>query len=194
MSNPIDAAVHAGLGRMIVSWNLAEDCLRGLLAALCSGRTRRDFLRSQIVTLELGTTGLVHALQAFAQDVFRDADASKAVLQAVTYFERLREYRNYYVHGITATVSMPSKGPCGVIATGNAKGRITRNRETISVGQMQVSERADELTTFILGIVNYLFPGKGERSLPEMPPLPDRLSRRRQLLTEQLPRARSSRA
>ena len=107
---------------MILTWNNAEGTLRGLLAHLIGSDSLRESLKSQVLTAELGTTGLADTLRALAINILPQ-NVGKSVSHAVDYFERTRSYRNYYVHGVTSILPVKS-GPHGLIVNITAKGKL----------------------------------------------------------------------
>ncbi len=107
----------------ILFWNSAEVHARSLLHSLLGGK-------APIVGLvaDLGSRSLIEALRSAARGV-EDHQIREHLLHYTTGFSRLNEYRNLYVHGLTAVTIDPSSHGMvrklqGQIMTLRGKGRL----------------------------------------------------------------------
>ena len=86
---------YAALGAAVVAWNRVENSLRQMLITLCGAGPE-----IWILTAELSAIPLVRALNSGATDVA--CPRLRPFIEHCTeWFDRLREYRNYYIHSIT---------------------------------------------------------------------------------------------
>ncbi len=183
---------------MILTWNMTEGTMRGLLAQFIGSDSARDVLKSRILTVELGTTGLADALRALAVNILPQ-DVGKSVSHAVDYFERIRSYRNYYVHGTTNILNATS-GPHGFIVNMAAKGKLVEHKDRVSVPDLAfVTDHSMTLRNYVTGISCHLlwtaeFDGGSRPLLPEPPQLPKKLTKTATPLLELFPPPRSSQA
>lgn len=181
---PSEAKIFAALGQMIVEWNHAEERVRTLMMNLVGWDSHRGILRARILTVELGSVSLSHALRSFANNILGE-DVGKYVLHAAEYYDRLRAYRNYYTHAIDH-VSPGKSGPRGLASTVTSKGELKRSRDIISIEEIYlVTQRCSVLGSYCNRISVYRsWPEEyGDTDLPrpplpDMPRLPDRLQKR----------------
>ena len=132
--------IALALGRAVIAWNMAENAVRGLLASLAAGRPH-EAIAARILTSDLGAEGIVTGLKTFAQ-LSLVADAADAVVHVAGCYERLYDYRTYYIGGISEVQSLIDQpAPLGVITSPIAKGKLSEHRELIG---------ADKLDTFRL--------------------------------------------
>lgn len=180
---PYEPEFLAAFGHMIITWNIAESALRRLLAGLCGAKSVADILKAKIVTVELGPIGLADALKTFA-DIILPPSPAEAVNHAVKYYDRIRAYRNYYVHGITGIIPV-SDGPHGFILITTAKGTLTENKDIVSLNDIKtLTGHANQLHWYVEAIISHLFSEEALFSLPHKPPLPKTLQKTRQHLRE----------
>src|SRR6185437_3943940 len=103
------------------------------------------------------------------------------------YYDRLRVYRNYYMHGITVAVPSSDLGALGVILMTSAKGELAHDKDFISVEQIyETIGRTTTLRTYIDQVLNNLawtvdpkLPERRRPQLPVPPPMPERLKKSR---------------
>lgn len=181
---------------MILTWNMTEGTMRGLLAHFIGSESVREVLKGRILTAELGTTGLADALRALAINILPE-DVGKPVSHAVDYFERVRSYRNYYVHGITNILNSTS-GPHGFIISFAAKGKLIEHKDLVSVADLAfVTDHSMDLKNYITRIGAHLqwtaeLFGGSRPPLPEQPQLPKKLTKTAIPLLELFPPPESS--
>jgi hypothetical protein len=191
-----ERAYFATFGTAVMSWNRAEGAMRQLLAGLCGGNTIEANMRAQIVTAELGSAGLTYALGSFAENLL-PPEAAERVAHAVKYYNVLREYRNYYVHGLTSVVT-GTQVALGAIITMTAKGKLIEHKDFIPVDKLTwLDTESVHLKEFTVAITRHLFwsgPAFGSplSPLPHMQPVPDRLEKHRQPVRERFPPPQSS--
>ena len=152
----------AALGETIVTWNRAEGAFRALLATLCG-----ESAAAQIVTAELGGVGITNALNAIA--VTLDAPIKTAVESVAKYFDVLREYRNYYVHGIQA-IGVADGAGVGRAFMASAKGELKYAEDTVTSNDLNaLKTQAEELTQAIIAILDTVSPREGSRAKSPLP-------------------------
>jgi hypothetical protein len=190
-----ETAYYAELGALVASWNQAENSLREMLVALCGARAE-----IWILTAELGSVSLQSALRSAATDIAAPA-LSPYIEHCVLWFDTLREYRNYYIHGINDVGPHTEQGFVGVSSHTSAKTRLVIHQEFIT--KMKLARLRRDITAFLSfssEVLSHVVEpsltassgGTPFPPLPEMPPLPDRLQKPRQYLTnDPLPPASS---
>jgi hypothetical protein len=154
----LQAEFEGALGAAIIAWNQAEMVIRGLLVTL-SG----DGMVSYILTAELGSQGIIDALNAIAP--MKGKELRVAIVTVSAYYERLRAYRNYYVHGLMASGS-DGKEASGLIYTSSAKGKFGIAQDIVPIDQVKwLRERCLDLMKGGAAITSRL-------RLPELPAEP----------------------
>jgi hypothetical protein len=185
----------AAIGEIVVKWNDAENFMNAILVELCGSNPK-----TWILTAELGNVGLENALRTAAADI-APIHLREHLDHAIEWFSRLRETRNYYVHGIRRITTDKGGTPLGIIQQVSAKSALVFHNEDLPLDRLRtLSGRINELTIFLLAINVYLhqmiaqehFHGPPPSPLPRMPPLPDRLVKpRRYLQGDKHPREKS---
>ena len=185
---------YASLGVFLVTWNDVENSLRQLLIALCGASPQ-----IWILTAALGGPSLENALKSGATDI-APPKLKPFIEHCVEWFDRLREYRNYYVHSIHGVAPHFSGKVVGVASQTTAKTRLAIHQEFI------FEERISELITWINSLnvfcSDILFHvsahpltefsnGTPFPPLPEMPKLPIKLEKPRANFTADPPQAPS---
>lgn len=178
------------LGILVVEWNHAESLLNTLLSFLSGGGTR-----VAILTAHMNTVAVCQALRTLANEKLADDDVAPHVLHYTDYFDRLREYRNYYIHGIKA-VGFSEGEAVGIAETVTARERWTLHQLTLSVHDLRQSvELIIDLVRYGSKIMSHLMwthnnslpIPEQHRSLSEKPPLPEKLQKPRLFLLDQAP-------
>lgn len=165
----------AKLGETILSWNTAEGALRSLLSTVCGASNA-----TRILTAELGSRGLTDGLNAIA--VTLPIEQRRAVEHVVAVYDRLREYRNYYVHGITA-MGQIGDDIVGMTFMQSAKGKLGYATDFVEAATLvDIEERARALAAAISDTEDAIYPRPGSFADPPLPspetlPLPDRLKK-----------------
>ncbi len=123
----------AAIGELVVSWNIAEGVLKTILVALCGENPK-----TWILTAELGNVALENAVRSASAALAPDK-LKMHIDHAVEWFSRLREQRNYLVHGIQS-VRLEKGDPVGIISRVSAKKSLTLHQEYLT------TIRIDDLT------------------------------------------------
>jgi hypothetical protein len=176
---------------MVCSWNSAEQRLRKFLESFCGGGLQtmnNPYPGPSILVFELGSVGLANGLRTFANESLKGPQA-EAVIHAVNFYERLREHRNYYVHGILFVVDLEGRVG-GLIDYRTAKGSVSWFNDLVSIEKIrQTAEWCVQLTNFVNSLdFAMFFPLHASQiPWPDKPPLPDRLEKPRITLRGQAP-------
>jgi hypothetical protein len=171
----------AHLGEVIVKWNHLEANTQVLLTAIVGGGDRIS-----ILTANLGNVALKEAITTFANE-FASDEFKPHVLHYAEFFDRLREYRNWFTHSILAIGRTESGEAMGLSQTISAKRRLTLHQKP--TGLAELSEFLDWLDTAhrfaseLLCVV-YEMPGTKPLDSVTKPDLPDRLQRPRLYLRD----------
>lgn len=179
------APFYTAIGEIVVKWNDAENFMRAILIELCGSNPK-----TWILTAELGNVGLENALRTASADV-APVHLREHIDHATEWFSRLREKRNYYVHGIRRITGDNDNMPFGVIQQVSAKSALVFHDELLSIDALRdLSERINKFLIFVLAINIHLHEMLAQElshapppsPLPQMPPLPDRLVKPRRYL------------
>lgn len=180
---PCEPPFFEALGEMIVYWNRLDNAMRGFLLGLYDAQSFQEIIRANAIIVELGNVGLAQAVKTLANEIL-SGEVRDHTLHAVKYFERLREYRNYYAHSIASIIPAKS-GPHGFAAQTTAKGKYKWSRDPISIPQVRDIARHCYLLVNILTRISWHRTWQeGDPHVPErpplhpMPPLPDTLEKR----------------
>lgn len=179
---------YRSYGFAVYAWNRAEQSVRNLLATIAAEDIHaQSNPRAVILTAELGSRGIVQALQSFANATM-EAEAQDAVIFLVRYFEIVLSYRNYYVHGVTHITSANpnpkddkelNENPIGLIRHVSSKGKIIYHEDSIDYFDL---ERFIQWSNLMVRYSNQLSAHiywPGERApLPDKPTLPPQLVKR----------------
>src|SRR5688500_12232430 len=95
-SYPEIDALYNDLGRAVVEWNHVEWQLVEIICSLS------DRYTSEILTAHMKSAGLCDAIRSFGADL--PPDARDALEHGLLLFERLREYRNHFVHRTSCVI------------------------------------------------------------------------------------------
>lgn len=189
------------LGKLIVTWNDLETLIRQVLYTLSD----RDILTAAILMADMSITGLMNVLRplAFKYDewqraMFVDLQSERRlrdylgprqiepvaphVNHLIEFTDRLREYRNFYIHGI----NRPRPGKGFRARTQTARTKFVIFEQPITLADLQI------LTSEIERCIGYGFKvidavvmarehmssrDVGPPTWPEKPLLPDRLKK-----------------
>ncbi|NKM59274.1 hypothetical protein GFL21_33195 [Rhizobium anhuiense] len=170
----------AKIGEILLDWNVLEATIELITYRLAGGGNHID-----VLTAHLGNVAMTDALKTLANE-FGPEDLRDDILHTADLFDRLREYRNYYVHGIRLLAHKgDTSGPIvGLSQSTTAKSRLRLHQAMIGIEDLQKLD-ADLVTAkrFADWIVGKLWgveelPGVAQPSQPpEKPPLPDRLKK-----------------
>jgi hypothetical protein len=157
------ARYMAMLGELIVTWNQAESTLRTLLYYLCGGTTA-----THILTAELGAMGIYHGLKSIAPTMRPEVQV--AIECVADRYDLLREYRNYYVHGITGVGFVPRQDAVGHAWMASAKGKLRVAEDKIPLTTLdQIAGNIALLREAAADILDEIHPVPGSRAHPPLP-------------------------
>ncbi len=164
-------SILATLGELAINWNVAEAWIR-TLAGSYAGKT----VVGEILTIELGTIGLQNVLCAVAKHAPL-AEEADALLYCAKLYERLRGYRNYYIHGTIFAVEYANRPAAGFTYMKSAKGQIKSHGARVEAHQIQtVADQCYGLALYARQIYHHLHGdsqnGGARPPLPDKPPLP----------------------
>lgn len=192
---PWQDPLYLAMGRLVVLYNLAEEEIRTLLTNLIAEFNNEMNFHARIMVSELGAVGLENALKSIAGDILPRAER-EAIVHLANLYERVRGYRNFYVHGITRpcvpTLANPSVS--GQVASYSAKGALASHIAMISIDEIdEATDQAQVLATYVFEITSSMrsrakpVRAFGPTPLPDKPPLPPRLEKPRLNLRERFP-------
>jgi len=172
---------------MLIKWNQAENMLSNLICHLYGLGNHGN-----ILVAHMGNVALKDALTTlsfeFSDDVFRDH-----ITHYLAYFDRVREWRNYYVHGILIEAEVAGERG-GYIQQMQARGKLAVTQQFVSVADVnRVTEMCETLRAYG-GWIN-LEPHRRDPTIDflkdqpplasrDKPPLPDRLTKPRAYLLD----------
>lgn len=168
------------LGRVVITWNGLEHSLAMLLRTLTRSGPIVDVLASQ-----MRDEGLCRALKVLSNGT--GPEIATRIEHAVTAFERLQEWRNYYVHRPVGGFGVPEGDGEAWIGTFKvtAKRKLTVSRGAVKATDMRAFVAHGTLLGNYIGRLNaYLEAGDRDdvflwdgttASLPEVPLLPPTL-------------------
>lgn len=197
------------MGRLIVTWNDLDQLIRGLIFNIAMN----DLMSVMILTADMNTSAAMTALRSLAveHDAFelglfkrRMADDERRdyvgpremqyiaphIQHFLDYVDRLREYRNFYAHGINS----PNSDGGFLAQSRTARGRLALHSQIIEPSDLEAItdkikgciEYGTKLDTAIAQSSSYLQrPNTPSPTWPERPPLPDRLVKRRRILLDE---------
>jgi len=201
MSTPDSEAanqLHAAVGEMVLAWNGAEMTLTFILNTLCrelSGPPSADSMFIPgILTAHMGNVALANALRTISAE-FAEPVLQEHLNHFIEITDRIREYRNYYVHGISDLSVSETDGVVGHLQSDQARGRIVRNLEFVTIPKLRkTTENCLVAKQYGTRILNHIFTRKEHISLnpvplppltsQDKPPLPDRLLKPRLFLRD----------
>ncbi len=163
--------ILAELGRLIFNWNTIERTLTQILNILTG-----SFPKNQILTAHMSTTAICDALKTVANELHIGEERNH-LLHAVSLFEVLRDYRNYYVHGFNTILFVPGDVPRACFNTKSAKSKLTIRRLELTAKQIaEVSFQCMDASGYLALVHNYFYyTDKPEyANLPKLHPLPPR--------------------
>lgn len=182
----------AELGTLVMLWNRLEEFARLLIRLVYYEHPDK----SDILTAHMGTTSLCNTLRTLSSE-FATPESHDRIMHYVTYLEIIREYRNYYVHGI---LGYEEGG--GYLQATSARSRYTLHHETITIEHLRTAtRRCWRLHEYGGALFEYLedrLRAKRKKKtlqlqLPDKPPLPERLQKPRIMFRDEQFPPRSSR-
>lgn len=192
MATPYDsqkfADMLAGIGEIVVQWNTLESILTLIVWQFTPDE------KARLLTTHMGSSTLCDSARTLAND-FTTEPTTGTILHFLEFFERMREYRNYYVHG--ARLSEDSEIQ---LVTFSARSRRCAHQLAITKKECN-AVNSDLCRLFLFGTSLLLYLAKEREPeplhpllrarLPEKPPLPDRLQKPRQYLKSSEPQPQS---
>lgn len=157
---------------LVVEWNLAERTAQGILCDVLGGSKA-----SYAVSCEVMNVQLTNALRASGCDL--KPETRDAVVRFCDVFERLREYRNFVVHGAQEMPDENSQRGLGVAVLGvqMAKGSLKIGSQAVNADDLRaVSENITQCREFAEAIRKHLVLGEPPPSLETLH-VPKRLSK-----------------
>lgn len=180
----------AAFGEVIMEWNQAEARARRFLFELIGGHDASSY----ILLAHLGNVSLTDAISAYKE--IRSPELVEHIGHYCTYFDRLREYRNYYVHGLMLVSPDWSTGVpnfCGEIEQITAKGRLAQTDDKVTAEDLkQLKNWMIELATYDFVVRAEFNPQSRPAGLIPLTPqrkplLPDRLQKTRRFPLGEVP-------
>lgn len=192
---PWEDPLYIAMGQLVVIYNAAEERIRTLLTNLVADFDNIMNIQARIMVSELGAVGLENALNAIAGDLLPKTQR-EAVQHLVKLYERVRGYRNFYVHGIIQVGGPTLETPTvrGHVVTYSAKGALTEHMTMIGLDDIhEAVDQAQVLGNYARDVTQYLrddakpVPAFSPAPLPDKPPLPPRLEKPLLRLRERFP-------
>jgi hypothetical protein len=168
------------IGDLVLHWNKTEGTVRGLLSTLCAPQSETSRVCAEILTVEIGNVALTNAIRSIARALYSE-ELEEHLICCAEYLDRLRAYRNYYVHSIKGATDTQT-GPIGIATQVVAKSRYalnwdlveTRDIETVTRRCIYLHRYAHTLTLHVEDVIN---DSPAPQELPDKPPLPDVLKK-----------------
>lgn len=136
--------MYAAIGEMVATWNGLEWDIAELFEELSSDR-----VVAHVVSAQLSSAALCDTLRAVAATRL-EQELVKHVVQSIAAFERLRDYRNQFVHRVTAVLDT------GTDAIGFTYGVRARKAKLMKdMGQLSASD-LDYMMTCCRELSSYL--------------------------------------
>jgi hypothetical protein len=175
-SDGTNAALCAGLGEVVIRWNSIENVLALIISHFAPTH------EAAVLTAHMGSTSLCDALRTFAID--RTTEPKRGVIvHFIDFFERMREYRNFYVHGAAY-----AKDGHIVLSTSSARNGYYLHEAPVDTEDFKaLNDTLLQLFLFGAQIAMHLAHERNPPphpmprvALPDKLPLPDRLQKPRQ--------------
>lgn len=174
----------AKIGELVSKWNVLEGQVRYTLMFVLE-RVCPPSPAAQILTAHMGSVALTEALRTAANE-FTSDNIRKRLLHSADYIDRLRAYRNFYVHGFTHVGWNRSREPIGFLQSTSAKSRLIEHEDTFLESDVEdLISKIAEIQSFIGQLYSFLRDGEQPRWTSthgpwrEMPPLPPLLKKPR---------------
>jgi hypothetical protein len=183
-SDPEAHKVLSKLGQIAVEWNNVDALMRLLFSFFIGGGDKTD-----IVTAHLNSPVFINMMKTFTTE-YAPKDVQGHFAHLYEFYDRMREYRNYYIHGII-NIAYQEDRPIGFAQSHSAKGRLVLHQESIDLTKLQKClDRLNSLRGFLNRFLDEFLWGGNKTHLIgyqplssiEMPPLPDKLQKPRLFL------------
>ncbi len=167
------ADVLAQVGILVVYWNRVEEAARLLVRHF----NRGDRDRSDILTAHMGTNSLCDALRTLSS-AYCKSHEQEHIRHYIKLLERVREYRNYYIHGL-----LGYEEGMGQIQTLSARSNLILHAESVDAEDIEnIAIRCLEVSRYGINLYERLRQRESARKqkkrlppLPDKPPLPNKL-------------------
>ena len=179
---PIDK-ILIELGRLVVTWNALERTFSSLLEEMTNGG-----FPVKLLTVYASSTTICSAMRSYASDLL-PAHEAKHIHHAITYFEILRAYRDYYIHGPVGTFGLNTDIPMAQMYTYSvsSKKRYTVHSEALTDDDLKyVITHCATLRTYLEEIDSY-FAVQKMKGQGIVPPETDIFDRAGHRVTGRLP-------
>jgi hypothetical protein len=184
-TDPEHNKVPNKLGQIAMQWNHIESLMRFALSSFVGGD------KAEIITAHLNSTTFINIFTTLSNE-FAPENLRPIIGHYVKFFERMREYRNYYIHGISYVDEQDGEA-VGFLQTHTARGRLVLHQQAITLAELDACiADLDMMRTFFNRILDELVWGGSKKSLPgyralvpeDMPTLPNKLNKPRWLQME----------
>lgn len=164
-------ALAAALGALIMGWNGVETNLRWLVDSLAGGGRIGEILISRMSVLELCDVAQILCSEAHSAKHLAEI---KAVTKCV---DRLRAYRNYYAHEVSAvTIERQSEHVAVAFGRSSKNGAYKRRVSGVTLEELNTAVAAAGEIQGYLGVLGMQFvrfePEDRRPSLPPIVPSP----------------------
>lgn len=170
---PDNQAFLASLGRAIMAWNTLEGVFRQfleVLADLDGGCGRATFIA---LSTETPMYGIEHAATALSKVVL-SGERLKDAEFAINQVTRIRDYRNFYVHGASHLTLDNGQAVSPAYTWSAKRGKIKHSTEIIKISDLDdLAKWSSEQSSFIKALPEYWFPLKINESVPPRPERPE---------------------
>ena len=193
---------YTHIGYMVITWSSIEANVRDMLRLFMDNSDL-----GHVITSQLGNVGLSEIIRTLSNDGggVPDEGLRDHIDHFLSYFDRMREHRNYYAHSISSLESLGADDSIGKITTYSAKKRLMVHEKSVTIAELDAAlESLITLRNYgrqvygaMLEIAHYNDAAKDleAKSLPIPPvphpskqlqkfPLPDRLQKSARLLID----------
>lgn len=176
-------AIQQALGHLVMTWNHVDQSLVELMGAAL----KQDPRSLSIITAHMSSEGRIQALLACLSEM-EESDIGTHIRWACNYTDRLRIWRNHYVHSVLGNYASEGGGELRAMTYSmKAKRTVVERRIPASEADlMKVAGQAATLHNFIFSLCLFiriqnqpelrpqLWHPDIPYKLPAMPPLPER--------------------
>lgn len=175
-----ETRAYAAMGKLVCAWNAIEGWVRVLIQDMIVAEVSvRGISRAMIMTAEVNAIGLKHILDAIS-DQISGTEISNMLKYTAECYDRVRESRNFYVHGFNAVIPYHDVGPALVFSTIGARGQLKQKSTEVLLEEMdRTVDEAVALLKYIKQVHLFISPTSPTdypRVAPTTPSLPRRLS------------------
>jgi hypothetical protein len=119
----------ARLGEIVVSWNQLQASLQLMVYRLAGGH------RADILTAHMGAVSLSDGLRTLSTE-FGPEELREHIAHFLELFDRLRAYRNHYVHAVLMIGRSDEDKPIGFAQTTIAKRRLMLHQASVTIDEL----------------------------------------------------------